>query len=426
MKNKLYIFIIGGIKYLFDLKKPKNEEGQKTGGYKIPFWTFVFFILCYSNQGLASLPQISLYYLMRENWHLSATMLGVVGIITGIAWYTKVAWGYLNDYKPIKGYLSKYYLYIAYWLIIASMVYIVIFGLNLTTLIVTGLLINIGIALADVANDKQMCILERKHNLQGRVQAIQWTALSICSLIVSLLGAYLASTLPTPLNYKVAYGICLIIPISALIYLKTKYFEEPVKEVKKFTWSVFKYLKNKDFLLGLGFIILLRFSPGFGTALMIKCREELLIGKMFLGYVSAIGTVVGMIGYGLYYWKAYKFPIKKMLYFTIVFGALTNLFYLYIPSKWFLIYYSVLFGAFEGISFLAVMSFMVKILPTGSEALFYALVTSANNLASRLGSAIGGIIYDNLGYNANIIIASGCTLLCLFIIPHLKIDTQST
>jgi len=319
-------------------------------------------------------------------------------------------------------YLSKYYLYIAYSLIIACILYIVTFGLNIVSLIVTGLLINIGIALADVANDKQMCLIEREHNLKGKVQAIQWASLSVCSLVVSLLGAYLASTLPEPLNYKLAYGICIIIPISALIYLRTKYFEEPVKEVKKFTLSVFRYLKNKDFLLGLAFIVLLRFSPSFGTGLMIKCREELFIGKMFLGYVGALGTVVGMVGYGLYYWKAHKFPIKKMLYFTIVFGAITSLFYLYLPSKWFLVAYSLLFGAFEGISFLAVMSFMVKILPTGSEAMFYALVTSANNLSSRLGSAFGGIIYDNFGYNMNVVVASLCTFLCIFIIPHLKIE----
>jgi len=68
---------------------------------------------------------------------------------------------------------------------------------------------------------------------------------------------------------------------------------------------------------------------------------------------------------------------------------------------------------------------MVKILPTGSEALFYALVTSANNLASKIGSAIGGIIYDNFGYNTNVIIASICTSLCLFIIPHLKIGEDN-
>jgi len=399
---------------------------MKTNNYKISFWTFVFFVICYSNQGLSGLPDQCLYYLTRESWGLSATNIGLIGIITGLAWYTKILWGYLIDYKPIKGYQSKYYLYVSYWLMIACIGYVVLFGLNLISLIITGLLINIGIALADVANDKMMCLLEREHDLKGRIQAVQWTSLAICSLIVSLLGAYLASVLPTPLNYKAAYAICLIIPISALIYLKTRYFEQPVKEVKKFTWAIFKYLKNSDFLLGLTFIILLRFSPSFGTGLMIKCREELFIDKMFLGYVGAIGAVVGMVGYALYYWKAYKFPLKKMLYFTIIFGAITNLFYLYIPSKWFLIYYSVLFGAFEGISFLAIMSFMVKILPTGSEALFYALVTSANNLASRIGYAFGGVIYDNFGYSVNVLIASGCTLLCLFIIPKLNIENLTT
>lgn len=392
--------------------------------YKIPFWTVFFFIICYSNQGLSGLPDQCLYYLVRENWHFSATKIGVIGMICGLAWYTKFIFGYCNDFKPIKSYLSKYYLYIAYWTIILSMLWIIIFGLNLVSLIITGLLINVGIALADVSNDKQMCKIERENNLHGIVQSIQWSALAFCSLIVSLLGAYLAYKLPEPINYKIAYGICLIIPISALIYLKTKYFEQPVTVVKKFSWSIFKYFKNKDFLMGLLFIGLLRFSPSFGTGLMIKCREELLINKMFLGYIGALGTVVGMIGYGLYYWKFYSFPMKKMLYFTILFTAITNLFYLYIPNQWFILLYSILFGAVEGISFLAVMAFMVKILPDGSEALFYAVVTSINNLASRMGSAFGGILYDNYGYSINVIVSSFCTLLCLLIIPKLAIDNS--
>jgi len=70
--------------------------------FKIPFWTFMFFIICYSNQGLAGLPEQCLYYLKRESWGLSATSIGLIGIITGLAWYTKVLWGYLNDYTPLR------------------------------------------------------------------------------------------------------------------------------------------------------------------------------------------------------------------------------------------------------------------------------------------------------------------------------------
>lgn len=68
--------------------------------YKIPFLTALFFIICYSNQGLLGLPDQCLYYLLREHWHLSASLIGLVGIVVGLAWYTKVLWGFMVDYLP--------------------------------------------------------------------------------------------------------------------------------------------------------------------------------------------------------------------------------------------------------------------------------------------------------------------------------------
>jgi len=392
---------------------------------KLTFWTYFFFIICYSNQGLSGLPDQVLYYLTRETWKLTASQIGLIGLLTGLAWYSKFIFGYLNDYVPIKNYANKYYLILSYLIMLVCIIYIVIFGLNIISLVITGLLINLSIALADVANDKQMCLLERQYNLSGKIQSIQWSALSVCGLFVSLLGAWLATNLPEPINYKIGYAICSIIPITALIYLNTKYFEKPINKIKKFKWSIFKNFKQKDFLLGLCFIILLRFKPSFGTGLMIKCREELYIDKMFIGYLGALGTFISIIGYGLYYWKAHKIPLKKLLYFSIIFTGLTNIFYLYIPNQWYLVYYSLLFGAFEGIAFLSVMAFMVKILPQGSEAIFYAVVTSANNLASRLGITAGSFIYDAYGYNVNVIVSTICTFLALFFIPFLKCENEA-
>ena len=44
--------------------------------YKVPFIIYMFFGLVYFNQGLADLPGQCIYYLTRETWGLSATMLG--------------------------------------------------------------------------------------------------------------------------------------------------------------------------------------------------------------------------------------------------------------------------------------------------------------------------------------------------------------
>jgi len=393
---------------------------------KIPF---LFFILIYANQGLSSLSSQSYYYLTRETWHLSATMLGLIGLITGMAWYIKPLFGLFIDYFPIKKYRTKYYLYLNYILLILSGLYIIIFGVNLLTLILIGLIINLAIGFNDVANDTQMCILEKKYDLKGKIQSIQWMSLGLAGLFVSIGGAWIAEYFPEPLNYKIAEGLWILLPIITLIYLKKYYKENPVKrKIKRILPNLKKKFKdtfkNKDFLVGILFIAFLRFSPSFGKALMIRMREHMEIGKMFIGYLGATGTILGLIGYALYYWKAHKFPMKKLLYFAVLFSGLTNLCYLWIPNKWTILGYNILFGAFDGIAFLALLAFIAKIVPTGSEGLFYALVTSVNNFFARLGEVAGGVIFDHWGYNINVIVASITTLICLFFIPYLSIKEK--
>lgn len=392
---------------------------------KIPISVCILSILAYSNQGISSLPSQCLYYLTRENWHLSVTSIGLIGWVLIIPWSIKILWGYFIDYKPIKGYHSKYYLRINYILLLAVYLYIILFGLNLLSLVVTGFLINIFIGWSDVAVDSQMVIAEQKYKLKGKLQTCQWISLGVMGLIVSLLGAKIASIFPDSYNYKIAYAVAAIIPISILVYLFTKYKEDKItsNEKPKFKRKeIFNKLKDKRLSTGLLFIICLNFCPGFGLALTAKLRETMGISKMFLGFLGATGTVLGIIGYVIYYKIAYKFPMKKLLYFMIIFSAITNLFYLYIPNQWVLLIYNVLFGAFGGVALMTILTFFVSIIPKGFEGLFYALVTSVSNFSSKGGDFFGGLLYDRTNYEVTVIVSTVTTLLCLFIIPHLKIE----
>jgi len=393
---------------------------------KIPLLIALLCGFQYFNQGISSLPQQCIYYLTREHWGLSATMIGLIGWIVGIAWYMKIIFAYFVDNVPIRGKRTTYYLIGSYSFLLLSYIFIIFFGLNLITLIITGIIINICIAFADVSTDRHMVVTEKKLGIEGRVQSIQWSALGIAGLVVAIGGAWIAKYFPEHINYKVAYGLAGIIPLAMLFYL-FRYFKEKTVKIKKIISPVrmlknnFKKLKNKRLLTGLLFIACLNFCPSFGTALMIKVRETMLVDKMFLGYLGAMGTVLGVIGYMIYYKWAYKFPMKKLLYFMVTFAGITNLFYLYIPNKWFLVIYNLLFGAFGGITFMTLLAFFVKIIPTGAEAFFYALVTSINNFSARGGNFIGGIIYDNSNYATTVIISSLFTLMCIFFIPFLKI-----
>lgn len=64
---------------------------------KIPITVALLSILAYANQGISSLPEQCIYYLTRENWHLSAGTIGMIGWITGLAWYCKVLFGWIAD-----------------------------------------------------------------------------------------------------------------------------------------------------------------------------------------------------------------------------------------------------------------------------------------------------------------------------------------
>jgi len=396
--------------------------------YKIPFITYLFFILVYANQGISGLSGQCIYYLTRETWKLSATMLGWVGLLIGLAWYIKPLFGVVCDSLPIKNYRTKYYLYINYIFIILASLYIIIFGLNLISLVVVFMLINFAIAFNDVANDTQMVILEQKYKLQGKIQAIQWTSLAVMGLIVSLGGAWIANNFNNNIGYRVATIFTIIIPVITLIYLFKFYKERPVRKIGnnfKNLKNSLKYLKNKSFIMGLLFIFFLQFCPSFGNALMIRMRETMLIDKMFIGYLGAVGTIFGIIGYLLYYWKYHKIDMKKLLYFTVIFSGLSNLAYLYLPSKWAIMTYSIVFGIFGGITWLIILAYMAKIIPVGVEGLFYALVTSVSNFSGHLSGVTGGMIYDHFGYNWTVIIASVTTLLCIFFIPHLNLKEET-
>jgi len=64
---------------------------------KIPLAIALLCILQYANQGISDLPSQAIYYLTRETWGLSATMIGLLSWVTGLAWSIKVLWGWCID-----------------------------------------------------------------------------------------------------------------------------------------------------------------------------------------------------------------------------------------------------------------------------------------------------------------------------------------
>lgn len=389
----------------------KNKMSNKI------FTFYIFASIVYASQGITSLFSQIQYYFLREHSGLSLTQISLIGFIIGIPWVIKMFLSLLIDFFPIKGYSTKYYIWIDCVGLLIAYCGMIIFGLHIWSFLLFGFLINLFTSLNDISQDRTMVIYERKFDLKGKGICVQWSALAIVGLFTSLVGAKLSETM----NYQVAYSICLIFPILLMLYLKFLHKEEKVEKQKIVLKNLFKYFKDKQFLLGLAFIACLQLTPSFGLGLMAEMRENMGVSKMFVGLLGSVGTVFGLLGYILYFKFGSKFSLKRILFYSLIFSAISNLFYLYIPTQWHIMGYHIIFGAFSGICFMAIMTFMSNITPKGVEATLFACVTALANLCSNGSGILSGILYDNWGYSLTVIISSILTVFCLFFIPFLKI-----
>jgi len=265
---------------------------------------YIFFALIYAIQGINGLPGQAVYYLMRENWGWSVSLIQYIGAITMIPWVIKPLYGLFSDLVPWGGYRTRRYLIANYILICLVSAYVLCFGLNYAAIILTGLVAGFALAFNDVACDSVMVRAEQKAGTLGKIQAVQWTSIGIVSLITTLGGAYIAQYY----GFKLAYALMAILPAFGIWFIWRYHDEEktkPIKGTRTFYFDVpffgalkekFKGFKDRRLILGALFLFTLYLPPSFGTPLMAYMRETMHINKMFIGLLGTLGGATEILG----------------------------------------------------------------------------------------------------------------------------------
>ena len=171
------------------------------------------------------------------------------------------------------------------------------------------------------------------------------------------------------------------------------------------------------------FIFLYKYSPSFGTPLFFIQRDVFKWGKIWIGALATIGMVFQISGALLYYRFSQKIKLKKWLYFSVFFGALTTLSYLYYTPVTAVIY-DVIYSFIGMFIFLLVMDFMARNTLKGLEATSFALLCSVNNLAQTTSDLSGAILLPVTGLKWLIILSALTSFLCLFLIDKIP-DSQA-
>lgn len=228
------------------------------------------------------------------------------------------------------------------------------------------------------------------------------------------------------------------------------------------------------------FLFLWRFTPSFGAPWNHYFLNTLNLSREKIGFMTALQPLAWMIGSFIYVRFLDKLPIKKVLLGTVLISSALSLFQLTLASPetamtlgslffikhiagiilmpiYFLVYG---FGAWTEvltqpailnleavltfflqmmfiISFLPLLKLAALVTPKGVEATNFAVLMSVMNLGLAFGSVTGGLIYSGiegtysvggLSFNSlhlTIIIGAVTSLLCLLVLPKLRIEGQT-
>ena len=386
-------------------------------------WVYIISSICYFAQGFESLPGLSLFFYLKEHLHFSPEKIMFLSSLITIPWIIKPVWGFFID-----NWLSH-----KKWIILSSLLSIctcLFFGLSpiltIPLIILLGISGNIGTAFRDISADALMCVQGKETNDCGNIQALQWTSITIASIIVGLVGGWIADHS----TYKLAF-LCLA-PIYLIIILIVSQYKEAEPQIfynssvdfhKPFFTKLLSYKEvftNKRFLWACLFIFLYNYSPGFGTPLMFIERDKFLWTGTFMGFLGAITSAVSIIGSIIYFKIGKKINIKKWLIGSVIFGSLTTLSYLYFTPISAVIY-GLLYSTIGMFIFLIIMGFMAEQTITGKEAVSFAALCSVNNLASTCSTVSGAWLYPRIGLQPLIIVSSLTSFICLLFINKLEV-----
>jgi MFS family permease len=376
------------------------------------FQLYILSALIYFAQGINGLPNLAFFCYLKETLGFDAQKIMWIGSLISLAWCVKPCGGWLVDFLGIPK---------RTWIlgsILISLLFTIILGFitYLPLIIFAMFLISTSGALRDIANDGQMCCLGKKYKCTGALQSLQWSSITIASILTGLTGGIIAEHF----NFHLAY--LFLVPFYVLmLFIAWNYKEKITYKTSKLSFidSMKNLFKDKNLLLVCAFLGLYNFAPSIGAPLQFIQLDSFHWSKTFIGFLGTIGAIASLGGSWLYYKFSKSLNLRIWLYRSVWLGAFCTLGYLYY-TPFSAILFDIVFSVTGMFFTLLVLDFMARESKIGYEALTFALLCSVTNLTGTLNGFIGGWLFPIIGLKYLIIISAICSFACLPLIRRLK------
>ena len=391
----------------------------------------------FSTNGMASLPAVAVSFLLKDVLHMTASQAAYFNAVTMLGWLIKPVWGIISDVVPILGYRRKS------WLIIttsgAAMIWFYLGAIE-TPQYTATLLITLFTASAmfyafnDVVCDGLMVETGQPHNLTGKFQVWQWSAVYLAAIITGVLGGYAAEHLSYQKIFTIN-GIFPLIILAAIVFFVKEGRSINRREQVRASLSALKEVAGKWQLWAIAlFMFAWTFSPSFGAPFFYFAVDRLGFGKVYLGLVStiaAIGSLLGTLAFNRY---ENRFETNRVLYFAIALGTIVTLldliyftqFMIHSPMilRTYNVVMALIMGILTGFSSLVLLNLAARICPKWGEGTTFAALVSFWNVGLMGSQVLGGYLFDKVGLQPLIVISAAFTAITAALVPFLRINEE--
>jgi MFS family permease len=382
----------------------------------------LLFGIVYFAQGMWYLPYQTITIVLKERG-LSAGQVATFFFITTIPWLIKPLYGLLSDFVPLFGRRRK-----SYFLLATALAAIAGASLAVTAdhgywaLAILFTTMGLGLAFTDVLTDALMVENGRAHGLTGAFQSVQWAAIYSATILVGVVGGFLAERRDLHGAFALAAVFPLVSFVMGLLFVR----EAPaVADAQAFrrTWTAVRVaLGQRELWVVAGFIFFWTFSPSFGPALTFHQIDELKFSQQLIGILDSLSAAGYVGGAFVYAPLSRRVPLKRLINVSIGLGVAGTLVYLLYRGPISAVVISSTFGFVAMITQLAFLDLAAKASPRLVEATFFALLMSVHNGGTQGSQIVGGYLYDALGLTPLILISAGATALAWPLVPLVKID----
>ena len=382
------------------------------------------FAVVYFAQGMWYLPNQTITIVFKETLQLSAGQVAAFFSISVIPWLLKPAYGLLSDFVPLFGYRRKtYFIGGSALASLCALTVVVIGEPAYWPVAILFTMMGFGLALTDVITDALMVENGRALGLTGAFQSMQWAAIYSASVLVGLLGGYLAETRSLRLTFAIAAMFPLVSCAMATFFVHDTRARLDAAALRSTARAIVAAGRTRTVWLIGSFIFLVAFSPSFGPAFLYYQTDTLKFSQQFIGVLSALQALGYVVGAFLYAPLSRRLSLSRIVPAAVALTAITTFGYLLYRGPTSAMIIDSTFGVLAMIVQLALLDLAARSCPPRVEGTYFALLMSVYNAGQQGSQVVGGYLYDWLGYTPLVFISAAATGVILVMVPWLHIDT---